>query len=374
MQRSYYHLSAQAFLFPDTTDTEEAELLLNSQIQGHIPLEFNNVQTKEWRKKGCLGKLHNIAVAIQRSNQRQDAFLHESGGLRITRDNATRWNSWYRLIFRAILLKRPIQIFCFKNLDWLGEDTLTDEDWRQLELLKTFLEKFSDATLACESRFATIESILPIMEFLLDTLEVGKETYVADAFLGPCCKAGWEKLDKYYSLTEESPAYAAAIILCPTEKLTAFNKWAWPEAWVEKARKMVLNLWETEYKGHTSPIEESSQAVQASDKRENSFWAWQKSLAVVLEVGDEYAQYLASPILRLNPAELKTFNPRAWWLEPSQSRLYPNLSRMALDLLSIPAMSAEVERLFSNCKITITDRRASLGIESVEAIECLKSW
>ena len=47
---------------------------------------------------------------------------------------------------------------------------------------------------------------------------------------------------------------------------------------------------------------------------------------------------------------------------------------MALDILLIPAMSAEPERLFSGAKITITDRRNRLGIESIEAIECLKSW
>ena len=47
---------------------------------------------------------------------------------------------------------------------------------------------------------------------------------------------------------------------------------------------------------------------------------------------------------------------------------------MALDILSVPAMSAEPERVFSSARITITDRRASLGIETVEAIECLKSW
>lgn len=68
------------------------------------------------------------------------------------------------------------------------------------------------------------------------------------------------------------------------------------------------------------------------------------------------------------------FNPREWWQETTQRKVYPNLSRMALDLLSIPAMSAEVERLFSSCKITITDRRNRIGIEAVEAIECLKSW
>ena len=47
---------------------------------------------------------------------------------------------------------------------------------------------------------------------------------------------------------------------------------------------------------------------------------------------------------------------------------------MALDILSIPTISAEPERLFSGAKITITDRRNRLGIESIEAIECLKSW
>jgi hypothetical protein len=37
-------------------------------------------------------------------------------------------------------------------------------------------------------------------------------------------------------------------------------------------------------------------------------------------------------------------------------------------------MSAELERLFSSAKITIIDYRNHLGIESIEAIECLKSW
>jgi hypothetical protein len=47
---------------------------------------------------------------------------------------------------------------------------------------------------------------------------------------------------------------------------------------------------------------------------------------------------------------------------------------MAFDILLIPAMSAEPERLFSSAKITITDCRNRLGIESIKAIECLKSW
>jgi hAT family C-terminal dimerisation region len=47
---------------------------------------------------------------------------------------------------------------------------------------------------------------------------------------------------------------------------------------------------------------------------------------------------------------------------------------MAFDILSIPTMLAELERLFSSAKITITDYRNRLSIESIEAIEYLKSW
>ncbi len=47
---------------------------------------------------------------------------------------------------------------------------------------------------------------------------------------------------------------------------------------------------------------------------------------------------------------------------------------MALDILSIPTMSADPERLFSGAKITVSDRRNRLGIYTLEALECLKSW
>jgi hypothetical protein len=47
---------------------------------------------------------------------------------------------------------------------------------------------------------------------------------------------------------------------------------------------------------------------------------------------------------------------------------------MALDILSVLAMLADPERLFSGAKITISDWRNRLGILTVEALECLKSW
>jgi len=47
---------------------------------------------------------------------------------------------------------------------------------------------------------------------------------------------------------------------------------------------------------------------------------------------------------------------------------------MALNILLIPAMSADPECLFSGAKIIISDRQNRLGIFIIKALECLKSW
>ena len=47
---------------------------------------------------------------------------------------------------------------------------------------------------------------------------------------------------------------------------------------------------------------------------------------------------------------------------------------MAFDILSIPAMSAEVERAFSQAKHLLTPCRNCLCEPIINACECLKQW
>ena len=47
---------------------------------------------------------------------------------------------------------------------------------------------------------------------------------------------------------------------------------------------------------------------------------------------------------------------------------------MAIDILSIPSMSAEAKRVFSGGRRTITWDRMRLGSTNIEYTECLKSW
>jgi hypothetical protein len=352
------NLTAQAFLF-HLVD----EALANHNNTNNL-VSPTEAEMELWRKKGPLGKLHNIVVYIQRSTQRMASFRELSQGRNLSRDNATRWNSWHRMLCTANKLRAAIDVYCAQYQENTA-DTLSAKDWRNLQKIEDFLLFFHAATLSTESRGATIERVLPTMDFLLEQFEQGKTLYADDPFMGPCCNSRWAKLDKYYSLTDRSPVYITALVLCPQ------NKWQymddnWPTEWIIDAKTKVQMFWELEYKSTATivlvPAPESTPRVQ------NPFAEWHKKKQRSRLDIDEYAKYLQAPVL----PEVK--DARSWWLEPTQRNSYPALSIMALDILSIPAMSAELERLFSGAKVTITERRNQLGIESIQAIECLKSW
>ena len=47
---------------------------------------------------------------------------------------------------------------------------------------------------------------------------------------------------------------------------------------------------------------------------------------------------------------------------------------MGLDMVSIPAMSSECERVFSQAKLLITGQRHALKPDVIEATQCLRMW
>jgi hypothetical protein len=65
------------------------------------------------------------------------------------------------------------------------------------------------------------------------------------------------------------------------------------------------------------------------------------------------------------PQDLDVANPLEWWNRHQLE--YPVSYLMALDLFSVPGMSAECERVFSQTKKMITDERNRLAPEVVEA-------
>jgi hypothetical protein len=69
---------------------------------------------------------------------------------------------------------------------------------------------------------------------------------------------------------------------------------------------------------------------------------------------------------------LESHNPINWWRD--HQWLYSTISLWALDTLSIPAMSAECERVFSSAKKLLSPERNALADNTIEACDCLKAW
>lgn len=89
---------------------------------------------------------------------------------------------------------------------------------------------------------------------------------------------------------------------------------------------------------------------------------------VTSRIKDEFEEYSKG-----DPCAI-TCSPLHWWCEEQQRKRWPKLSYMAIDILSIPAMSDEPERVFSRARRTISWDRAQLGAETIETVECLKDW
>ena len=112
-------------------------------------------QFKLWRKKGAIGKIHNIVTYICRSEQRVGVFNDlqqdlsdelKAATMRLKKDTGVRWNSTYVMIKRALRLKGPIDAYCQRWRAPRGSDSydlianfLDKEDWEELRHFRELL-------------------------------------------------------------------------------------------------------------------------------------------------------------------------------------------------------------------------------------------
>ncbi|SMR52788.1 unnamed protein product [Zymoseptoria tritici ST99CH_1E4] len=110
------NLVAKALMVGYTGDDDVLELELDRD--GKEERE----QLLTWRRKGPVGKLHNLVTYILQSTQREEllASLQTEPHVdhvikvriyRLIRDNDTRWNSMYAMIERALMLREALDAF-----------------------------------------------------------------------------------------------------------------------------------------------------------------------------------------------------------------------------------------------------------------------
>ena len=301
-------------------------------------------------------------------------FKELSEGTNSRRDCRTRWNGYYRMIQWACTphQKHAIQQWCIDYQDIMAGDILTKDDWEKLVIIRDFLEPFNLVTKACEGLEDSIELVLPTMDFCLSHLERAKIRFADDTFMIRGIEVAWEKLEKYYSLTDDSPVYALATVLNPTKKWQYFEG-AWHgldngrhRGIIARTKRRAWNFWEANYQPAPEII---TPAVST-----NAVYAFYNTFNITT-VEDEYTAYITARQMKSQHPNIRPkFHPLDWWMEPAQRREYPKLSQMAIDLLSVPAMPTDVERLFSAAKLCMTDLRSSMYASTLDKLQSLKSW
>jgi hypothetical protein len=85
---------------------------------------------------------------------------------------------------------------------------------------------------------------------------------------------------------------------------------------------------------------------------------------------DEYEAWKRQPTL-LEDHQLAIDPIRYWQLQASQ---YPQLSKLAIDVMTIPAAAADCERTFSELSDLLGTRRLHIKPELLTALQSIKSW
>jgi hypothetical protein len=89
---------------------------------------------------------------------------------------------------------------------------------------------------------------------------------------------------------------------------------------------------------------------------------------ILMTQKDEYARWQNDVL----PTDRQIRDPPEYW--HAQRFKYPRLSRMAVDFMTVQAMSAECERLFSAAGRMVTPLRNQLEASTIAICQVLRSW
>lgn len=140
---------------------------------------------------------------------------------------------------------------------------MTPQDWQSLRETRGFLQPSWRITLLTEGYRSTLDSALFTMDVLHRHYQQAFDKYNAHQQLLGAVLTSWHVFDKYYQLSDESPAYGAALILHPSRRKSYIQKNS-PKGWHKKIFNEVKKLWDDEYKKLPTITQRLSWCLQES--------------------------------------------------------------------------------------------------------------
>ena len=230
----------------------------------------------------------------------------------------------------------------------------SEQDWNILKEVEALLQRFDRATQHISmSRHATISSVVPMYNWIIETLQAYIRTSENEA-LKNASKFALEKICKYNPTPESRPNLFLATILNPSLKLSYFKEH--PEFYGPRMLKQLKDLAISAFKKCCTNHEPGGNNVASPEQPADEFLAHLNKRRKTDKAESEMSEYLTAPHLR---AEVDTLK---WW-ELNQN-VYPKSTKMALDIFGIQPSSVPMEMEFSGGADLITPKRCRLKSET----------
>ena len=309
---------------------------------------------------------HSVVAseALKKKQQQMDV-----NGRKLVKACVTRWNLSYEMLDHLLKLRWPVTAVLSDEEVTKRSDhslDLKSEQWKLAEDLVKILEPFNIATtfLSYEEN-VSISSVFPILHGLIDQLKPSIDPADSTAIcqfkekVSQEIKRRWE-LD---SIDITSPLLLTSAIDPRFRQLT-FTKLE--EANSKDLKEKIIEYAEEQQKLQKLQKEDNDEAEvvepQLKKKRTSSLdlILGPEQAASHISTADELKQFLSEkPSLRKD-------SPLLWWKVNAER--FPNLACLARVPLSIPAISAPSERVFSTAGNTVTKLRNCLKPKNIDAL------
>ncbi|KAL5547777.1 hypothetical protein UlMin_003008 [Ulmus minor] len=365
-------------------------LILNGQllVGTCIARTFSSIAKDAFDEgKEKVKKVRESVKYVKTSESHEDKFIEVKNHLQVPSektlflDDQTQWNTTYQMLVAACELKEVFSCLDTSDPDYKEAPTL--EDWKQVEILCSYLKLIFDAA-SILSTTTNPTAITFFHEVWKIQSELSRAIMNEDPFVSSLAKRMLEKIDKYWR--DCSLALATAVVMDPRFKMKlvefSFNKIFGEEApaYIKLVDDGIHELFH-EYVTLPLPLtptyaDEGNEANMRQDEQggtllsDNGLTDFDMYIMETTshQMKSELDQYLEESLLPRAP----DFDVLGWW--KLNKLKYPTLSKMARDILSIPVSTLPPDSIFDTTVKEMDGYRSSLRPETVEALICAKDW
>ncbi|KAG9125172.1 hypothetical protein FRC07_008697, partial [Ceratobasidium sp. 392] len=329
-----------------------------------------------------LWKLAKFAHKLRYSPAARQVFreicelLGLDGPFGVPRDSKSRWNSTGDMVrhglrlFAAILKTQQEPRLAIPRSHRLHKD--------EQKYLKGLIQLLDPLKVLTEILSRAGVSMLADIIVHFDTLDFEYTTMSQDmklpAFVWQGAKRALLVLNKYYGLTD---------LLYLSMRVHYLKQAGWQAEWIEEATNICVTTYEQFYK----PTNTSNAAAETTTSQFAYSSYMSRLYANVPGASTTTAKCPVNEFINAQPSvapplldfdakgEPLLRNPLAWWhSQRVAGNEWNGLTQMALDVLSMPATSVDVERTFSFAGTIVGKRRHSLSSYSIQATATLGSY